>query len=442
MTKVSAQISKNYNGLRRRGTYEEQVQYIKRQNGEFLIKAPDRTSTTIEMMSPYLSAWKAIQQAIITKKQAELAYWTDGSNGVGDGNAPLIMQPGPGNGDDAFQSMPSTVNQMIDGRLDAVSEYRAQQRDRLNMHLERAAQNVHDRQQSHQQFFIGSDPDLELAQHEGLDLEPLETPQAAPPSTTESLREAAINGGRLGALTGAAARGAQLAGSFGRGALGSLARDAFAGELEFTTLGGIMGEGAAAAGLTGGVLGPALVPVLGAAAGTILAGAAIGTMTGIGTGVAGNLENRLMTGVHWIGDHLGHVAHNAGALDAHERGIDARPAPMALDWDRAVGIDHRAQPRLESGSYEHARQFASAGSLAAAAAVPVPSTIGSLSSGTTVSIPRSSRSSIHDLPLPNFPGGMNGPRPLTNVERSVLNREASANLRYARPPHGHGIGRG
>ena len=45
-------------GLHRRPTYDELVQYIKRDNGEFLVKAPDRTSTIVEMTSPYLSAWK------------------------------------------------------------------------------------------------------------------------------------------------------------------------------------------------------------------------------------------------------------------------------------------------------------------------------------------------------------------------------------------------
>jgi hypothetical protein len=73
--------------------------------------------------------------------------------------------------------------------------------------------------------------------------------------------------------------------------------------------------------------------------------------------------------------------------------------------------------------------------------VPVPSTIGALSSSTTVSIP-SSRSVRRDIPLPNFPGGANGPRPLSNVERAVLYREGiGAAARRAMPPHGHGIGR-
>ena len=447
----SAKTQQSYQkpyGLRRRGTYEEQVQYIKRQNGEFLVHAPDRTSTMIEMMSPYLSAWKTIQQAVINKKQAELAYWTDGSNGLGDGSAPMPMRAGPGNADEAFQSIPGTINEMVDGRSNAVSQYRLEQRDRLNMHLERAARNEHERQSGYDQFFIGSDPDLELAHHEGLDLHPLQPPQTGPPEDPETLREAAINGGRLGALTGAAARGAQLAGSFGRGALGSLARDALAGELEFTTLGGVVGEGVAATGLAGGVLGPAFIPVLGAAAGTLLAGAALGTMTGIGTGIANNLENRLMTGVHWLGHEMGHLAHNAGAIEAQERGIDARPAPMALGWERAAGPDHMVQPQSAApSSYEHARQHANS----------------ALSSATTVSLPGSASTFLpsrplmgsagrpmRDIPMPNFPGGLHGPRPLTNVERAALHREASTNPRYTRPLgatpgaplHGHGLGRG
>ena len=203
-----------------------------------------------------------------------------------------------------------------------------------------------------------------------------------------------------------------------------------------------MGEGAAAAGLAGGVLGTGALPVLGAAAGTILAGAALGTMTGIGTGVANNLEHRLMTGVHWLGGEMGHLAHNAGTIEAQERGIDARPAPMALGRDRAVGPDHMAQPQLAHSSYEQARQHAGSGAPGGAPSAP--------SSATTVSIPsastflpsrRGSGHAMRDMPLPNFPGGMHGPRPLTNVERAALHREATTTRRDARPIHGHGLGR-
>jgi hypothetical protein len=262
-----------------------------------------------------------------------------------------------------------------------------------------------------------------------VDLRPLEPPRTGPQPTAETLREAAVQGGRMGALSGAAAAGAQLAGSFGRGALGSLARDALAGELEFATLGGVLGEGAAAAGLAGGVLGAGAVPVLGAAAGTLLAGAALGSLTGIGSGIASNLENRLATGVHWMGEEMGHLAHSAGALVAQERGIDARPAPMALDWERAVGPGRTIQPQTSTPSYEQARQE-------------------SLSSGTTVSIPGSAstfvpsrRGFTGDIPLPNFPGGMNGPPPLPYVPGGGSGARPNATRRGAMPDHPHGLGR-
>ena len=434
-------------GLHRRATYDELVQYIKRDNGEFLVHAPDRKSTIIEMMSPYLSAWKISQQAIIAQKQAQLAYWTDGTNGGGQGDAPMPLRAGPGHEDEGFQSLPGTIDGMVDGRENAVAQHREEQRDRLNMYMEKASQNEHDRQRGYDQFFIGSDPDLELADHEGVDLRPLEIPRTGPQASSESLREAAVRGGQQGALAGAAARGAQLAGSFGRGALGSLARDAFAGELGLTTLGGVVGEGVAATGLAGGVLGPGLVPVLGAAAGTLLAGAALGTLTGIGTGIADNLEHRLATGVHWLGEEMGHLAHNAGAIGAQERGIDARPAPMALDWERAVGPHQMAQPLLSPppSSYEHARVSAANSALSSATTVSIPSASTFLPSRQSIGRP------MHDIPLPNFPGGMNGPRPLTQVQRAALHRDhaATSSLRSTRPPgaapgappHPHGLGR-
>ena len=308
------------------------------------------------------------------------------------------------------------------------------------MHLERAARNEEERHESHQEFFIGSDPDLELAQHEGLDVQPLQPPRTGPQPTMESLREAAIKGGRMGALAGAATRGVQLAANFTRGAAGSLARDALAGELEFATLGGVAGEGLAAAGLTGGILGAGAVPVLGAAAGTLLAGAALGSLTGMGGGIVNNLEHRLMTSIHRLGDEMGHLGHNAGALEAQERGIDARPAPMAIGWEHAAGPDRmaRTQP-LAPSSYSELR--VAAGGVGALSSGP-----SAISSATTFSIPGSGapsltpRPSMRNVPLPNFPGGMNGPRPLTNVERMALHRQASA--RPGVPHHGHGLGRG
>ena len=431
MKRGAAKLQRPY-GLRRRSTYEEQMQYIKEHNGEFLVHGPDRTSTTIEMMSPYLSAWKTAQQAIIAKKQAQLSYWKGEANGggAGAGDAPMAMQLEMDG--DAFQSIPSTVDEMVEGRSNAVAQHRAEQMDRLSMHLDRAARNEEERHATHGEFFIGSDPDLELAQHEGVDVQPLQIPRTGPPASAESLREAAVNSGRMGALAGTAARGVQLAGNFARGAMGSLARDALAGELEFATLAGVTGEGLAAAGLTGGVLGAGALPVMAAAAGTLLTGAAIGGLTGMGGGIVNNLEHRLMTSIHRLGDEIGHLGHTAGALEAQERGIDARPAPMAIGWDRAVGPDRMVNPQpLAPPSYEHARNAAGSGTL---------------SSATTVSIPGSastflpSRGAMRDIPMPNFPGGMAGPRPLTNVERAALYRDASA-PRYATPLHGHGLGR-
>jgi len=440
MKRGSAKLQRPY-GLHRRSTYEEQVQYIKEHNGEFLVHGPDRTSTTIEMMSPYLSAWKTAQQAIIAKKQNQLNYWKGAANGEGasaGGDAPMAMQPEMA-GDD-FQSMPNTVDEMVVGRSNAVAQHRMEQRDRLDMHLERAARNEEERHATHDEFFIGSDPDLELAEHEGLDVQPLQPPRTGPQPSTETLREAAIHGGRMGALAGAAARGVQLAGKFARGAIGSLSRDALAGELEFATVGGVAGEGLAAAGLTGGVLGAGALPVLAGVAGTLMAGAAIGSLTGIGGGVVNNLEHRLMTSIHRLGDEIGHLGHNAGALEAQERGIDARPAPMAIGWERAAGPDRmvRTQP-LAPPSYEHARQQAAGSVLSSATTVSLP---GSASTFLPSRHDGSSGRPMRDMPLPNFPGGMSGPRPLTNVERAALYRDASTNPRHARPFHGHGLGRG
>ena len=156
--------------------------------------------------------------------------------------------------------------------------------------------------------------------------------------------------------------------------------------------------------------------------------------------VVNNLERRLTTSIHRLGDEIGHLGHNAGALEAQERGINARPAPMAIGWEQAAGPDRmvRTQP-LAPPSYEHARQ----------------QTGSALSSATTVSIPGSASTFLpsrplqgsagrptRDVSMPNFPGGMNGPRPLSNVERAVIYREASTNPRYARPQHGNGLGRG
>jgi len=209
---TAAELHRPY-GLRRRATYDELVQYIKRDNGEFLVPTPDRTSTIIEMMSPYLSAWKVSQQAMIAQKQAQLAYWSSNVNGSGQGDTALPPQNLP---QEDWHSIPQSVEMMIDGRSRAVGQYRQQQADRLHMHLERASQNEHDRQRGYDEFFIGSDPGAELAQHEGVDLRPLEPPRTGPQPTAETLREAAVQGGRMGALSGVAAAGARGALAEGR----------------------------------------------------------------------------------------------------------------------------------------------------------------------------------------------------------------------------------
>ena len=100
-------------------------------------------------------------------------------------------------------------------------------------------------------------------------------------------------------------------------------------------LGALAGEGLEAAGLT--ALGAGTLPLSGAVGGALLTAAAIGAVTGVGTGALGSLQGRLVTGVHWMGDELRHLAHNAGALGAQEVGIDARPAAMDLQRRSAVG---------------------------------------------------------------------------------------------------------
>ena len=114
-------------GLHKRPTYDELVQYIQRDNGEFLVKAPDRSATIIETMSPYLSAWKQTQQAMIKNKQAELALWSsDGKQG----DAPLPVREG----EEGWANIPTEINQMVDGHQNAmaaqrISEWQTRRRD-------------------------------------------------------------------------------------------------------------------------------------------------------------------------------------------------------------------------------------------------------------------------------------------------------------------------
>ena len=125
-------------GLHRRPTYDELVQYIKRDNGEFLVHAPDRTSTVIEMMSPYLSAWKSTQQALINKKQAELAYWKDGA----EGDAPLPVREG----EEGWANIPTEVNDMVDGRMEGMAGQRISEWQRHTAGLHAAVEQDRARQ--------------------------------------------------------------------------------------------------------------------------------------------------------------------------------------------------------------------------------------------------------------------------------------------------------
>ena len=428
MTGGASEVKRPY-GLRRRPTYDELVQYIKRDNGEFLVHAPDRQSTIVEMMSPYLSAWKTQQQAMIAKKQAELAYWTLANNGGGDGDAPLPMRAG----DEDFASVPGEVDAMVDGRENALAQHRLDEWRRTQLELNGAAEREEDRMRH--EFFIGtpagSDPDLELAAHEGVPLPGVPPMQQEAPPSQASLRDAALRGGRMGAITGTTTRAAMLARDVAGTALQGLRRGPVVAEglgrligrqygslsllenaaanvgrtagMEQTgvALGALAGEGLEAAGLT--ALGAGTLPLSGAVGGALLTAAAIGAVTGVGTGALGSLQGRLVTGVHWMGDELRHLAHNAGALGAQEVGIDARPAAMDLQRRSAVGPDAMVRTSAaQVHSYEQARQAA-----------------GLLGEG-------------NGRANGGYPGGMSGPPPLP--PRRVA--------RNARPSHAHGLGRG
>jgi len=411
-------VSRPY-GLRRRPTYDELVQYIQRDNGEFPVHAPDRKATMIEMMSPYLSAWKTQQQATIAKKQSELAYWTKAVNGGGEGDAPfLVQQP-----DHDFQSVLGDVDAMVDGRENDVAQQRLEEFHRTRMELYHAIEHE-DQRANAEEHYIGtplqSDPDVQLAAHEGVPLPAVPSPDHAPSPSTETLREAALRGGRNGALSGATARGVQLLGTVGSVAAGSVAQDALAGELALTSASGVLGEGLAAAGLT--TLGTGLLPVAAVAGTSLLAAAGIGYATGLGTGVAQNVEQRLMTGVHWLGDEARHIAQNAGVLTAQERGIDARPAAMDLNRRQAVGPTRQVQPPTEvEHSYEQARD--------------------AIGMQTSNSAPGSrNRRPRGQLPMSaygGFPGGANGPSPL-EYGNGIISRPRPSSA----PSHPFGIGRG
>ena len=437
-------VSRPY-GLRRRPTYDELVQYIQRDNGEFPVHAPDRKATMIEMMSPYLSAWKTQQQATIAKKQSELAYWTKAVNGGGEGDAPfLVQQP-----DHDFQSVAGDVDAMVDGRENDVARQRLEEFHRTRMELYHAIEHE-DQRANAEEHYIGtplqSDPDVQLAAHEGVPLPAVPSPDHAPSPSTETLREAALRGGRNGALSGATARGVQLLGTVGSVAAGSVARDALAGELALTSASGVLGEGLAAAGLT--TLGTGLLPVAAVAGTSLLAAAGIGYATGLGTGAAQHVEQRLATGVHWLGEEARHIAQNAGVLRAQERGVDARPAAMDLNRRQAVGPAHQVQAPTEvEHSYEQARDAIGRGILQMNS-----DEINRLAAAERNDQRRANnrRPQSGQMPMSaygGFPGGANGPRPLTAVQSAAIEREYGNGIisrprPSSAPVHPFGIGRG
>jgi len=437
-------VSRPY-GLRRRPTYDELVQYIQRDNGEFPVHAPDRKATMIEMMSPYLSAWKTQQQATIAKKQSELAYWTKAVNGGGEGDAPfLVQQP-----DHDFQSVLGDVDAMVDGRENDVAQQRLEEFHRTRMELYHAIEHE-DQRANAEEHYIGtplqSDPDVQLAAHEGVPLPAVPSPDHAPSPSTETLREAALRGGRNGALSGATARGVQLLGTVGSVAAGSVARDALAGELALTSASGVLGEGLAAAGLT--TLGTGLLPVAAVAGTSLLAAAGIGYATGLGTGAAQHVEQRLMTGVHWLGEEARHIAQNAGVLRAQERGVDARPAAMDLNRRQAVGPAHQVQAPTEvEHSYEQARDAIGRGIMQMNS-----DEINRLAAAERNDQRRGNnrRPQSGQMPMSaygGFPGGANGPRPLTAVQSAAIEREYGNGIisrprPSSAPVHPFGIGRG
>jgi len=437
-------VSRPY-GLRRRPTYDELVQYIQRDNGEFPVHAPDRKATMIEMMSPYLSAWKTQQQATIAKKQSELAYWTKAVNGGGEGDAPfLVQQP-----DHDFQSVLGDVDAMVDGRENDVAQQRLEEFHRTRMELYHAIEHE-DQRANAEEHYIGtplqSDPDVQLAAHEGVPLPAVPSPDHAPSPSTETLREAALRGGRNGALSGATARGVQLLGTVGSVAAGSVARDALAGELALTSASGVLGEGLAAAGLT--TLGTGLLPVAAVAGTSLLAAAGIGYATGLGTGAAQHVEQRLATGVHWLGEEARHIAQNAGVLRAQERGVDARPAAMDLNRRQAVGPAHQVQAPTEvEHSYEQARDAIGRGIMQMNS-----DEINRLAAAERNDQRRGNnrRPQSGQMPMSaygGFPGGANGPRPLTAVQSAAIEREYGNGIisrprPSSAPVHPFGIGRG
>ena len=189
-------------GLQKVSTYDELVEYLRRDNGEFLVHAPDRTATIIEMMSPYLSAWKTTQQAMISKKQAELSYWSDSKQG----DAPFMVREPHGHGgvgDDVASMMDGHDNRMAQQRLDDWQMHDA--------NLRGALARADDRRQAMGGMHSVHDPHEQIAHHEGIGDAIPNVPQTAPPDVLpSSLHDSLVAGSRTGAIGGMLSRAAML----------------------------------------------------------------------------------------------------------------------------------------------------------------------------------------------------------------------------------------
>jgi hypothetical protein len=200
-------------------------------------------------------------------------------------------------------------------------------------------------------------------------------------------------------------------------------------------------------------LGAGTLPALGAVGGALLTAGALGAAVGVGTNLGlPNPGGMLQTGVHWMGEGFNRLAHNARALEHHERDVDARPTPMDLDRRRAVGPENTIQVTHAShtGGYEQARNASGTYPGADPRQAMHHMMMTPPNSGFAHVVPPSSNSTraprtntLRNAPLPRFPGGVSGPRPMTSSELTDLTHNASAAARgYARPSHGNGLGRG
>ena len=394
-------------GLRERSTYEEVVQYIKRDNGEFLVPKPDRDATIVEMMSPYLSAWKVEQQAMMAKKQAQLAFWSNDGN---QGAPPLPLQAG----DEDFKSVPGTIDSTVTGAREAWDDEQRNLYERGAREVHRAAQHHVERQaEMYQIGTYGGDADMELAQHLGIDLQPVTPPETEAPSEAESLRDAFLHRGRQGALAAAGGAGS------------ASASEAIAGVLGGASL-------VEAVGATVGVAaGAAAWPVAAAVGGALLTSAAIGGFIGGGAGVAQNLEERAGARIHFVSDNLQNLAARSGTLWANRHGMDPHRIED-VHGRQALGPDRMVRPVPELG-YDHARHQAvtpmASQALRGAGVGTMPSTMPSAPPRTR------RRGGLEQHPIPNFPGGERG------VEYPAPRASGPSGGRPPRPGHGNGLGR-